>query len=115
MSKLITSGAIQEDADCCNYIDPPVQGCHAGGGLHVVIPADWQARIAAGQQVPGCSYHALQLGIPPSQGMPGPLDALLVSTFVDTQLHVPGFINTIPPGPMRGAAVSLLAKLNAGP
>lgn len=56
MSKRVA--ATQTDADLCNAIEPPVRGCHAGEGLHVAIPSDWQARILAGQHVPGCSYAA---------------------------------------------------------
>jgi hypothetical protein len=61
-SKLVSSGAVQADADLCNAIDPPVSGCHAGGGIHVVIPPDFVARIQGGQSVPGCTYYAIVSG-----------------------------------------------------
>jgi hypothetical protein len=60
-TKLIASGAIQTDADICNALDAPVAGTHVGGGLHVVIPADFSAQIASGKDVPGCSYARLEL------------------------------------------------------
>lgn len=44
------------DAAICNLLDPPGAGCDAGAGLHVIIPANFVALIAAGQDVPGCSY-----------------------------------------------------------
>ena len=45
-------------ADCAqiNAVVPPTAGVPVGGGVHVVIPPDWQAQIAAGKAVPGCSY-----------------------------------------------------------
>jgi hypothetical protein len=106
MSKLIASGAVQLDADVCNNIDPPVAGCHAGGGIHVTIPGDWQARILAGQQVPGCTYYTLQV-----QKLVGTLDALVVSNFIESQLGIPAVVNSLPAGAIRGQAAVLLAKL----
>jgi hypothetical protein len=58
-SKLVSSGAVQADADLCNVVEPPVSGCHAGGGVHVVIPPDYVARIQGGQSVAGCTYYSL--------------------------------------------------------
>jgi hypothetical protein len=59
VTKRVASGALQVDADICNALDQPTRGCYAGEGPHVDIPADWATRIAAGQFVPGCSYHAV--------------------------------------------------------
>lgn len=106
MSKLITSGAIQLDADVCNNLDMPKLGCHAGSGLHVAIPVDWQARILAGQQVSGCTYYALQVGVGTAI-----LDNLIVTSAIETGLGIPAVVNTLPAGPIRGQAAALLAKL----
>jgi len=53
------SAATAKDAALCNTLDPPLAGCHAGPGIHVVIPPDFAARILAGQDVPGCTYARL--------------------------------------------------------
>lgn len=98
MSKLIQSGAVQLDADVCNNIELPVRGCHAGAGLHVDIPADWQARILSGQKVPGCSYFALVL------------DALLVDDFLDGQLQISAIVNALPAA-LKAQAALLKVKL----
>lgn len=49
------------DVAVCNALVPPEHGIDIGSGRHVIIPADWQTRIAAGQDVPGCAYHRLEL------------------------------------------------------
>lgn len=59
MTKVIAS-ATQADANLCNALDPPTPGCNAGGGVHIQIPPDFAARIAAGQDVPGCTYARLE-------------------------------------------------------
>lgn len=100
MSKRITAGAVQLDADTCNAVDAPVQGCHAGGGLHVAIPGDWQARIAAGQQVPGCSYHAIDV-----------TGGLTVSDFAIAQLSIPAIVNALP-AQLKAQAALLAVKLS---
>jgi hypothetical protein len=99
MTKRIAAGAVQLDADVCNNSEAPAHGCDAGGGLHVVIPADWQARILAGQQVPGCTYYALDGA------------SLTVSAFIEQQLGIPAVVNSLPAGAIRGQAAVLLAKL----
>jgi hypothetical protein len=71
----------------------------------VDIPADWQSRILASQQVPGCNYYSLQL-----EGV-GALDALYVSAFVESQLSIPAIVNSLPAGAIRGQAALLLTKL----
>lgn len=105
MSKLIATAATQADADVCNAVDPPARGCHAGEGLHVVIPADWQARILAGQQVPGCTYHTLQ-----AEGLASTLDALTVSDSVVAQLAIPAVVNALS-APLKAQATLLQVKL----
>lgn len=104
MSKYIQNGAVQADADLCNVIEPPVQGCHAGAGIHVVIPIDYATRILAGQSMPGCTYHALQLSAP------AVLDALTVSNFTAGRLGVPAIVNALLPQ-QKAQAVLLNAKL----
>jgi hypothetical protein len=53
MTKILLSRA---DCDKVNACVPPTAGVPVGGGIHIDIPADWQARIAAGIPVPGCTY-----------------------------------------------------------
>lgn len=52
--------AAATDVTVCLALDPPVVGCHAGGGVHVTIPPDWFARCNAGQAVLGCNYSRLE-------------------------------------------------------
>lgn len=52
--------ATSSDVQACNLLVPPVSGCHAGGGLHIVIPSDFAAQIIAGNDVPGCTYAKLE-------------------------------------------------------
>jgi len=99
MTKKVSS-AVQGDADVCNALSLPTQGCHAGAGIHVVIPADWQARIAAGQDVPGCSYAHIE-----SDG------SLFVDAIVNTMIAVPANINALS-APLQAKAAALQAKLS---
>lgn len=71
--------ATKADVDLLNQIEPPTRGVHAGGGIHVDIPADWAARIANGEEVPGCTYAKLQ-----SDG------SLLIDDLVQVELQKPG-------------------------
>jgi hypothetical protein len=100
MSKKIAA-AVQLDADTCNAVDPPVRGCHAGIGIHVDIPADWLTRILAGQQVPGCSYHAIDGS------------ELTVSDRAIAQLAIPAVVNALP-APLKAEAPLLVTKLATG-
>lgn len=99
--KIITSGAAQADADVCNALSPPTKGCSAGGGLHIVIPLDWQARIAAGQDVPGCTHvHLEQDG------------SLYVDDRAQLQLATPSAVNALTAAQQLQAA-ALSTKLAA--
>lgn len=60
MSPKLLAAATAADAQVCNALVPPLSGCNAGGGIHIVIPPDFAARIAAGQDVPGCTYAQVQ-------------------------------------------------------
>ncbi len=93
MPKFIASGAAQADADLCNVVDAPARGCNTSLGLQIIIPPDWQARIAAGQVVPGCTYHALQQEGP--VGGPFVNDALVVTDRAAAQLALPAVINAL--------------------
>ena len=101
--KFIQSGAVQLDADVCNNINPPVRGCHAGGGIHVAIPPDWAARILAGQVVQGCSYYQL---LTQTNGD----ISLLVDDFAIGQLAIPAIVNGLS-APLKAQAGLLQAKL----
>jgi hypothetical protein len=59
MSKLIAVGTTDE-VSICLALEPPKAGVPVGGGLHVVIPPDYAARIAAGQKVAGCTYASIE-------------------------------------------------------
>lgn len=98
--------AVQLDADCCNYIQAPSRGCNAGAGPHIPIPADWSARILAGQAVPGCTYHVLE----PLTEEPG--TALTITDIAVGRLAVPELVAQLPAGPIRGQAVVLNVKIN---
>lgn len=93
------SSAAQADADVCNALSPPTKGCHAGSGIHVVIPADWQARIAAGQEVPGCSYAHIE-----SDG------SLFVDSVVNANIAIPAIVNALSV-PLQAKAAALQTKL----
>ena len=93
-----TVAAIQLDADICNTVDPPVRGCHAGFGIHVLIPADYQARILAGEDMPGCNYHRLDSG------------QLVVSDVAIAQLSIPAVINLLSAS-LKAEAAILNTKL----
>ena len=41
--------ATRDEVALCNRLIPPNAGVHVGAGVHVVIPEDWQARIARGE------------------------------------------------------------------
>ena len=97
--KNILSGATQADADLCNIVDPPTIGVHAGGGVHVAIPGDWQTRIAAAQQVPGCTYYSPIAGTLP------------VSAFCVAQLALPAVVNALT-APQQTQAAALNVKLS---
>ncbi|HEY6824148.1 MAG TPA: hypothetical protein VI195_06885 [Steroidobacteraceae bacterium] len=103
MPKTIQTGAVQADADLCNAIDPPTQGCAAGGGIHVAIPGDWLTRIQAAQPVPGCTYHAL---LDDGHGVL----SLVVSDAAIRSLGIPAIVNALP-GPLKAQAALLNAKL----
>jgi hypothetical protein len=55
MARIVT--ITQEEQEVSNLLDPPHVGTNRGGGVHVTIPPDWQARIAAGEHVPGVHYY----------------------------------------------------------
>lgn len=74
MTRLVAN-ANPLDASICNAFDPPVAGCPSGGGIQITIPPDFAARIAAGQDVPGCSYAHVE-----------PDGSLVVSSVVQAKL-----------------------------
>lgn len=95
--------AAQADADICNALDPPVIGTNVGGGAHVVIPGDWQARIALGQDVPGCQYHRIETAGPFAGGM-------TISPVAQVQLATPAVVNALT-APQQTQAAALNVKL----
>ena len=98
-SKSISSGAVQADADLCNAVDLPTLGCHAGGGLHVNIPGDWQTRIAAAQAVPGVTYYSVAGGV------------LVVSAYCSAQLAIPAVVSALSVG-LQAQAALIAIKLS---
>lgn len=97
MTKLVAVAA-QADADLCNALELPSKGCQAGGGLQLTIPIDWQARVAAGQDVPGCTYAKPIAG------------SLYVDDFTQQQLAIPAVISALT-APQQAQAAALNAKL----
>ncbi len=71
--------ATKADVDLLNSIEPPTKGVHVGAGIHVEIPDDWAERIAAGEDIPGCTYARVQ-----EDG------SLLVDETVQAELAKPG-------------------------
>lgn len=98
--------AIQLDADVCNALVLPVAGCHAGAGIHITIPPDFVARVQAGEQVAGCTYHAVWKEDPAE---PVAL-SLIVTEAAEALLNDPSAIATLPI-PLRSQAAKLLGKL----
>ncbi len=99
--KTISSGAVQADVDVANALQPPTRGCDAGGGVHVVIPADFLTRIAAAQDVPGCSYARLDPG-----------GSMFVSDATQAQVVGPNAFTSLPV-PLRPQLALFIAKINA--
>lgn len=115
MPKVI-SGATQADADIANALDPPVAGVHVGtaipGVRHVVIPPDFAARIAAGQDVPGCNYHKIQPVFMVGTGVQ--VDTVLVvSDAAQTKLAIPAEVSKLP-APLQAQCSALATKLASG-
>lgn len=86
-TKIIASGANQTDIDICNAVQVPTPGCSGGAGRHIVIPGDFLARIAIGQNVPGCTYSKLE-----EDG------SLFVNDRVQLQISIPAIVQTLTPG-----------------
>lgn len=93
--------AAQADADVCNALDPPKIGAQAGGGIHVAISPDFAARIALGQEVPGCTYSHVE-----SDG------SLYVSPQVQAQIAIPAVVNGLTPQ-LQIESAALITKLAA--
>lgn len=105
MNTKLVATAAQADADLCNLLEPPAQGAPAGGGAHVVIPADWATRILGGQQVPGCTYYMVETA--------GPFaGSLTVGAVAQAQLANPSVTNALS-APQKAQAAALNAKLAA--
>lgn len=58
MSYVVLNNPSPGDINIANGLVPPVIGCHAGQGIHVVIPGNWLALCNAGVWVEGCSSTA---------------------------------------------------------
>lgn len=92
--------------DVCNALVPPTQGCSAGA-LRLNIPVDFAARIATGQQVPGCTYASLQ---PATDAGGLPLTVLAVSDQIQAQLAIPAVVNALS-APLQTQAAALTTAL----
>lgn len=97
------ASATPADAALCNQLEPPARGVNVGGGIHVVIPDDWQARIAAGQDVPGCSYARIDAD-----------GSLVVSDVVQAQLAVPAIAQALPAASVADLDTKLAVAVSAG-
>jgi hypothetical protein len=65
-----TEATVELDARVCNKLVLPKRGEQRGRGIHVPIPEDWEARILAGERVPGCTYVAPQREVDELDGKP---------------------------------------------
>jgi hypothetical protein len=99
MSKLIEN-ASQSNADLINAIVPPTAGVSAGGGIHVIIPDNWQDLISQGQTVDGCTYASI--------GFDG---SLPIDDSVQTLLETPAIITKLPPQ-LQIQATALNVQIN---
>ena len=100
MTKQITTSSAA-DAAICNILEPPTKGVHAGGGIHIVIPADWQTRIANAQDVPGCTYVRIE-----SDG------SAYIDDNIQTRAATPAVVNALT-APQQAQVTALNAKLAA--
>lgn len=98
-TKQITSAATQGFCDVSNAVAPPVAGCNAGAGIHILIPPDFVARVAAHQEVPGCTYSHLEQD-----------GSLYVTDAVQAQLAIPAVVNALSP-PLQTQAALLTTAL----
>jgi hypothetical protein len=108
MATKVISGATQTDADIANAMDSPVAGVHVGPGIHVVIPEDFAARIAAGQDVAGCNYVRPNPQIDNTGKTTDTL--LMVTDAVQAKLVVPAEVSKLS-APLQTAIPALSAKL----
>ena len=97
----VIAGAIQADVDIANAVEPPTKGCPGSLGLQVTQPADWQARIAAGDDVPGCTYAAMGMG-----------NTLAVSARVQERILISAVVNLLS-NPLQLEVPLLILKLAA--
>lgn len=93
--------AAQADVDLCNALEPPTSGCNAGGGVHIAIPPDFAVRIAAGQDVPGCTYSKMAAD-----------GSLTVSARGQTQILISAIVNLLTV-PLQLEVPLLITKLAA--
>jgi hypothetical protein len=100
MTKVIAS-AVLADASVCNALQPPTRGASAGGGVHIVIPANFAALIAAGQDVPGCTYARVEAD-----------GTLVVSDQVQAQLAVPADVKSLPAADVADLTARLAAAVS---
>jgi hypothetical protein len=105
MPILISTGAIQGDADICNRatVDAPVAGVHIGPGIHITIPADWQSRCIAGEVIPGCNSHKIDVSATA-------VISIIVSDKANANARIPA--NTA--GANAVTLANFITKLNAG-
>jgi hypothetical protein len=100
MTKVVSS-ATQTDANVCNALVPPTRGADAGGGIHIVIPANFAALIAQGVDVPGCTYARVEAD-----------GTLVVSDQVQAQLAVPADVKSLPAADVADLAARLAAAVS---
>jgi len=105
MPILITTGSVQSDADICNRltVDAPVSGIHIGPGVHVAIPVDWQARCVAGEVIPGCNFHKIDIA-------PNAVVSMIATDKANANVRIPA--NVV--GANATAVANLISRLNAG-
>ena len=81
----VMPAATQADVDLCHVLEPPLAGCTAGDGVHIIIPRDFADRIRRGEHVPGCSYAHLE-----------PDGSLVVSDAAYVKAQDPALVKRLP-------------------
>jgi hypothetical protein len=101
-NKQVLSGVVQADIDISNTYDPPKAGAQGTHGAQIAIPPDFAARVALGQEVPGCTYTHLE-----------PDGSLYVSATCLSAMVGPSALTSLAAG-LRPSLPVYITKVNAG-
>jgi hypothetical protein len=101
-AKKVLSGVVQADVDISNNYDPPKAGAQGSIGVQVVIPVDFAARVALGQDVEGCTYTRVEAD-----------GSLYVTPVCIAAMVGPNAITSLAAG-LRPSLPAYITKVNAG-